>query len=1524
MNLHYEHVSAPSPDVDFLPLHIELYDPSLSDEVIEENFYLPIHIKGALPNSPPMSSHMNMYMMDVDQFVLSTMIPGVIKAVDSETKNSQLVYNISQPLRQGEGYFVNLDDHTIPISSFLQDDLQNHRIAYQPPNASHLERRVYECKFVVFDSHFANSLEILLHISVRPSGTTAPRISYLRGLVLLEGQSRPITNRNIQIVDRDNIDRVRIYVRGGLQYGRLEINGRRTMSFSVRDLESETVIYYHDDSDSTNDQIDIRISDGVNTVLANFPITIIPKDDSPPYIVNNLGLELNEGEIRRIRSQMLMATDTDSVDKNIVYDIVQPPGAGEIIRRIRPTDVGTRVNKFVQRDVIKGQIFYRHFGHEVFTDSFTFRLKDHQDPPNKSGLETFHIRIKPVNENPPQLSPEATRLMHVLESDIAYITTAELQYTDVETDDNQLTYTITSPPYFVYSNGPEDAGRIIATHNVSMVMKDPNLAPIRTFKQEDINHMKIAYMPPMDDIGPQARLVRFVYTVQDSNRNKVLGQYFDIDIQPVNNQAPSFVASKLLVEEGGILGISNNQLSATDADTMPEELTFILDEVPLYGVIQKSGNSLGEDGTFTLEDLQRADIRYVHGGSDMELDSFTLTVNDGVNRATKVFTVDIIPTDDRAPQLRDNLRSRLIVSEGGEAVVTSSVLAATDDDTDDSQLVFLIVKQPKHGVMQLDGQPATKFTQQEVEDRHVKYIHTGGREVFVNESGSFTFTPDVVTAKDPDTAPEKISFMIVKQPQWGYVENVKPNPGSEKSNAGIRISSFKLQDIIDNTINYVQSNHRGVEPVYDELQFYATDGRLQSTVETFGIRIIPQNDEEPDIMLKDFVVDEGGSVIIDKSMVDVIDMDMPKDQIRLSISQPPEHGDIVVMLQTKNGDVEAAVQDFSIDELHSGMQLKYRHDDSEHFRDNFAITVSDGRHEVKKMCNITISSMNDERPEVSKNAGLQLEYGDYAMISSMSLQSVDPDNSENEIYYILVSLPRKGSLQYCSNPFSPTRESECEDLAVGMNFTQHDVDMNRIRYIHTTSMGSSESDSFLFLLSDGINKRQVETFEIRIRNSQKANLALLNKGLNVREGERTPLSTANLSASDESTKAEEIVFAIIRPPSLGQIEYINKPLTSISSFTQLDLATRRIVYNHLTKSDITKDSFTFTVTNGLSQAKDGEFVITIDPLDRILPSLKANELIEVVQGGEVQITSSNLRAQDPDTSEINVTYIIAKPPTYGHLLNRDVVITRSFTQHDIDLGYISYESESSHTGLANFLFTITDGRHDGFLVNGTLHTKPIICSIFVKPLVNDAPKLLTVKSPDTLEYFGRDRYGFRLNNRNLKAVDSDTVNSRLMYVMTRRPRHGRIENVATKRYVRRRFSQKDLDDNSLLYIVNQRDQATNDSFTFRLIDGRGNSIDNQRFQMRWSTIEFVKTYIVVCEDIGTLTITLKRTGSLEAMAFVGISVKEMSAKEGRDFIPSTAQQVQFNPEPVNGVLGKRQKVNIRIINAENGNIVLKA
>lgn len=68
-----------------------------------------------------------------------------------------------------------------------------------------------------------------------------------------------------------------------------------------------------------------------------------------------------------------------------------------------------------------------------------------------------------------------------------------------------------------------------------------------------------------------------------------------------------------------------------------------------------------------------------------------------------------------------------------------------------------------------------------------------------------------------------------------------------------------------------------------------------------------------------------------------------------------------------------------------------------------------------------------------------------------------------------------------------------------------------------------------------------------------------------------------------------------------------------------------------------------------------------------------------------------------------------------------------------------------------------------------------------------------------------------------------------------------------------------------------------------------------RIDFRWSYVELDKTVIVVCENIGTLPITLTRTGDLSGVAFIGIEAQDRTTRINDDYRPSFARQVQFDP-----------------------------
>jgi len=70
--------------------------------------------------------------------------------------------------------------------------------------------------------------------------------------------------------------------------------------------------------------------------------------------------------------------------------------------------------------------------------------------------------------------------------------------------------------------------------------------------------------------------------------------------------------------------------------------------------------------------------------------------------------------------------------------------------------------------------------------------------------------------------------------------------------------------------------------------------------------------------------------------------------------------------------------------------------------------------------------------------------------------------------------------------------------------------------------------------------------------------------------------------------------------------------------------------------------------------------------------------------------------------------------------------------------------------------------------------------------------------------------------------------SDITYVIREGVRHGRLENLELGRLVRRKFSQKDVNDGRIVYVIDDHATATNDSFVFRVQDRHQNSLEDHR------------------------------------------------------------------------------------------------
>ncbi|XP_069794621.1 FRAS1-related extracellular matrix protein 1b [Narcine bancroftii] len=1612
MGLKYQHLRPPSPDSDYIPIRVEIKDERSRSPFQVECAWLRVAIKGAMANQQPKAAFMSMYILEIDQFILTPMSIATIDAEDDETSKDRLIFNITKP--PDEGYLTHLDDHTKPVISFSQQDLYDMKIAYQPPNMSYPERRNYEVEFQAIDTFFAASASIVVHFSIRTADTNAPRVSWNMGLDLLEGQSRPITWDNFQIVDNDNMNAVRLITVEGLQHGQLTVRGAKGFMCSIKDIMDGVVLYHHDNTDTTKDYIVFRIFDGKHAIRQKFPINILPKDDSPPFLINNLAIELAEGETKLIEDYMLLSSDLDSSDDYISYKIINLPQAGEIVKKMAPHLPGHPINSFLQQDLFHGLIYYHHFGSEIFEDSFEFVLSDSHEPPNFSDLQVVIIHITSVKDQLPKEIDGAKRYLVVKETEITYITKNHLHFTDTESPENELMFLITKPCFSPTQQRIPDAGKIVFVDSTKNKKKDPSVPVLKSFTQHAVNHMKVAYMPPLGDIGPHPLLVQFVFSVSDHQGGSLTGLVFNITIMPVDNQQPEIFTNEIKAEEGSGCFITQDNLMVTDKDTIDEDLRIQLQQKPKHGRIELHENIMLEGVMFTLDDLKSFQVRYKHDDSETLNDLVVFTATDGLNTADGVLRVKIIPINDESPELQPHLKSELQCHEGERVLITSEYLYSTDADSDDMKLMYMIVRSPTYGVIKRNNVIIDKFLQLDIIEGSISYWHTGGEigynpcmdtvtiivsdtesgtvdsccydgplpppvplhgslpiydlnitvmpvnnqcpkikvgdMLLVDEASSASLLLDFLSATDEDTILEELIFELESLPQYGYLENILPSPGYEKSNAGINIASFSLEHLRAGHINYVQSIHNQMEPTADHFMISVSDAVHKSMAVPFYVIINPINDETPELQLGNITILEGDICEIGPGVLNAIDLDVPRDSLIFSVVSPPSHGLLlngiygtdILTYKEMNAEIlhhSLSGYNFSMDELKQGMNLLYMHDDSETQKDCFAIQLTDGKHVVHGMVHIHVIPVNDEGPILLKNTGLEVETGENKVISSVALEAEDKDTPRFELYYIINSVPEFGQLQL-KTMFEWIR------LYPGMNFSQEDIDMNRLWYLHTTIVGSTSHDSFRFHVTDGDNTSLSKNFYISLKNMKKGDIVVFTKPVTLTEGDRVTLTTDVLMATDGTDKPKELLYAISMPPAHGQIEYINYPGLAISSFSQLEVAAQKVCYSHDNSRDASTDGFRFFVSNGMI-VKNSSMKFYIERTDRILPTVVNNKGLQLPDGASMVITPDNLQLTDPDTPTINLTYIIIQPPKYGNLyLRRNILSQDHFTQLNVNNLDISYKHNLGPSELDHFTFMASDGTNRGFLINGQMREEPVTFSIQVEYFDKVSPLILINQSPTTIYHLRDGRFGIYITARHLKASDTASKDEELIYTILRPPYYGYLESENTGEYIRSRFTQKDVDRRAVRYIINPSGDQTSDNFEFKISDAAGNSNVPEIMELKWSQIEMASSCYRVCEDIGMLSIRVIREGYSTDPSYVSIKVQELTATVGRDITLSSASLIQFDPgismkmwnifikndgleenheklqvilmKPMNAIIGKKDTSLVEIIDLREG------
>ena len=728
----------------------------------------------------------------------------------------------------------------------------------------------------------------------------------------------------------------------------------------------------------------------------------------------------------------------------------------------------------------------------------------------------------------------------------------------------------------------------------------------------------------------------------------------------------------------------------------------------------------------------------------------------------------------------------------------------------------------------------------------------------------------ILTATSSKTIPDnQLTFVILQSPAWGRI--VRSTTGhvtaSEKP-----VTSFTKSDLKNSLVRYSLGNIYGrtnLGTLMDSFHVYVTDGVHNSSVGQVLVNIsmptyadnvvkrrnhrnVNKSNSKKTSRNHQQVRDEDGLGIINNNNVStslgfhsvissIPNKDRGKNSLHLKVDnihvprkgqtlftiryerspqkrrsmiestlildKPPSHGHLV-LLRPQHDSIdqdlkEERFQNLSLTDISNEISMVYKHDGSESSHDNFVLSLANDNKSIKKSVSVKIGSKS-KSAKLIKNRGLPMTDQTPATLNSSHLMVSEEFMSPDEIEYELIKQPTRGYLKILDQQL----ESSETELEVGSVFTQLDVNENRVLYVPVD--GALPNDSFTFKVNDD---PQLHAFNIFVKKHERI------------------LPPLRISLGDQS-------FHCLEENSFDGLEKVDHSCSFISirkqplfgvvgqqghKFLAADLAKGRVCYyGH---EHLKGDQFELAMFNECANTTVVSRKFVVDSGELHTPHLDVSVPLMVVHGDRVSLTPSNLQVSSDGVEASRIYFVVVDPPRHGRLL-MDGQPVREFSQEDINSELISYESSRIDDSMMDyFLFFISIDKSP--LARSASDGKASFFSILIQPASKIPPKLIVTSPHKNLAILDK-KFVFRIDTTHLKALHSSFSSRELVYHIKSKTKHGHLEFYTTGRQVRRRFTQKDVDDNNLIFVLKNDSLATNDSFSFKLMDPNKNTIDNQR------------------------------------------------------------------------------------------------
>lgn len=1092
------------------------------------------------------------------------------------------------------------------------------------------------------------------------------------------------------------------------RYGRVEIDipGRQDSDrFTLLDLIGRKISYIHDGSENFSDLIAFEMSvlgrrSGVPSRLRSgitiqLPVEIVPVND-PPFLViaEDNSLRIISMTRRQITPEFLTAEDPDTSPEDLVFTIIsQPNGVGQF----ELDDDDDVVTSFTQADVNEGELFYVHTGPQQ-KSRIVLRVSDGIE---RSDIQSLRIEAMPLTlrlQNSSQLMINPQRSQLILPKHLQVVT-------NDPDDEFDVTFRVVSPTRF------GDIQKLDRDSN--------NWFSITTFLQRDIDQHLLRYIASSANGHTSVVDDEVILTASSG----------DASIDVISLQIQIVVTSILIRHNTGLILDSVRHAIISDSNLTVIAENPLLDlpmsinilRIPMKGDMFLHPNTkLTEGSNFTVDDLKDNLVSYqVHPQNQEGFnDSFLFqAVLPNAESEIQVFNITFIPDLQQLTVINEGV----IVSEGGSVIIDQDSLFISSKATD--EFTFTVTKFPAHGNLQLyDGsnvrnRNVSSFLSFDLKSRSLRYQHDDSestldefsldvRSTYIDRFGErkslhYNTTFNVSIQLQNDNVPLRVVDKVFKVLKNGktpltdmdlsYHDNdsdfddadifyqrltIRNGDIVSADDESQRVLRFTQRDLTEGNLIF---KHRG-DILSTRVTFFVFDND-RSNLQSAFLQIEAYEPYLQVVNNTGIEVQKGSRKVINASTLSTeSNLKIREHSIIYLVTSPPRHGQIMRY--------DESVLQFTQEDIQTGI-ISYisSNDSSSSIHDSFNFTVQGRDLATNGTFAIRIYlSSTQTLPTLVQNETLYVEEGKMALIPKSSLKVSHPNHPMSEISYIVSKPPRFGFLELNPSALIDIMNQDrngnlsTEEAPITLSrFTQLDINRKRLVYVQTIS--DQSQDTIVFNVTNGYTTITNVTLRIEIVPDT---IPVEIQNMTVEEGMSKVILSERINVSHPYYRGQDFDIFIVTPPRYGIIEMVNSKGIPLASFTTKDIRNEFVYYVH-NGSESLHDSFEF-ILNSTSLKKESDLMwmhISVTPVNDIPPFVSTNKNLMAITNARTVITTASLSAEDADSSDDEIVFLITVPTNGKVVLGRDSFRAVSkFTQADLEVSQVFF----IHSGRCFFFF----------------------------------------------------------------------------------------------------------------------------------------------------------------------------------------------------------------------------------------------